>query len=116
MNTRHLLLALSLAAVYGTSFATPAALSYGGPGPGNAAVVGMWHLNVDIGPCSDPSVRREFLALQTFHEGGTVTGTDTNPSSGRGSTEGVWSYDWRTRRYAVHMQFPRFVNDVYLSH
>lgn len=81
--------------------------------PRDARVVGSWNLDVGLGPCNNPAVRRSFLALQTFHFGGTLTGTDNHPSSGRGSTEGVWTYQARTDRYAVHMQFPRFVDDVY---
>ncbi|CAM5474681.1 hypothetical protein RLIN73S_03455 [Rhodanobacter lindaniclasticus] len=113
MNIRHHLLAASLAVVCGAGFANPVASPQGVPGFGNATVVGLWHLNASLGPCNNPSVRHTFLALQTFHLGGTVTGGDTHPVSGQGVTQGVWSYDWRTRRYKVHMQFPRFVNDVY---
>lgn len=113
MNMRRVVLAFSLAAISGTGIAQPVVPQLGiSSTPGNA-VVGMWQMNVSIGPCANPAQHHEFLALETFNFGGTLSGTDTHPSSEEGGTEGVWSYDWRARRYAVHMQFPRFVNDVY---
>jgi hypothetical protein len=113
MNMRRLLLVLSLTAACGTAVAQPPGQSYATLPLLHTAVVGMWHLDTRIGPCANPAASHEFLALQTFHLGGTVTGGDTHPASGQGVTQGVWSYDWRARRYAVHMQFPRFVNDIY---
>jgi hypothetical protein len=111
MNAR-LLFALPLAIACGAAFAASPARSPAALGAGSA-VVGLWHLDVVIGPCDDPGNTHEFLALQTFNLGGTLTGTDIHPSSGQGSTQGVWSYDRRTRLFAARQQFPRFVNDVY---
>jgi hypothetical protein len=113
MNIRHLL-ALPLAiAACGTCFAASPAPSIAAAAPGGAAIVGLWHLDVVIGPCDDPSNTHEFLALQTFNLGGTLSGSDIHPSSGQGATQGIWSYDRRTRRYAARQQFPRFVDNVY---
>ena len=113
MNIR-LLLALPLAIMAcGTCFAAPIASSSRAMGSGGAAVVGLWHLDVVIGPCDDPPNTHEFLALQNFNLGGTVSGSDTHPSSGQGSTSGLWSYDRGTHRYTVRQQFARFVDDVY---
>lgn len=113
MKMRHFLFVLPLAAAVGVGNAHASDPQDGLAGLAGNAVVGSWHFQASIGPCADPSVRRHFLALQTFNFGGTLSGTDTSPSSTRGGSEGVWSYNPRTRRYAAHMQFPRFVNDVY---
>lgn len=108
MNAR--LFALQLAIACAIGFAPP--VSAAGV-PDGSAVVGLWQLDVSLAPCGNPSAVREFLALQTFHLGGTVTGTDNHPSSGQGSTQGVWSYDRRTHRYAARQLFPRFVDNAY---
>lgn len=113
MKMHHILLALPLAAAFGIGNTHASELHNGLASLTGNAVVGAWHFNVSIGPCADASVRHQFLALQTFNLGGTLSGTDTSPSSTRGGSEGMWSFNPRTRRYAAHMQFPRFVNDVY---
>jgi hypothetical protein len=113
MNIRHFhALPLTIIAC-GTCFAASPAPSAGALAPGNSAIVGLWHLDVVIGPCDDPPNTHEFLALQNFNLGGTVSGSDTHPSSGQGSTSGLWSYDRRTHLYTVRQQFARFVNNVY---
>lgn len=113
MNIRRFL-ALPLAiAACGTCFAASPAPSAGNLAPGGSAIVGLWNLDVVIGPCDDPPNTHEFLALQAFNLGGTLSGSDSHPSSGQGSTQGIWSYDRRTHLYAVRQQFTRFVDDAY---
>lgn len=91
--------------------------------PANS-IVGLWSTEGLVGPCgSTPMapVRNTLL----FHAGGTVVENPRFPPVGapnafgvpginqRGQALGTWSYDPATKRYAMHLQFDWFVNDVY---
>lgn len=79
-----------------------------------ARIVGMWHMYVSVGSCTDPSAPpNQFFALNTFHAGGTLSDTNSFPPTARGPGQGVWSYDPRTRQYVAHMNFMRFVNGAF---
>lgn len=108
LNTfhRHLALAVLIAAV-----ATPAGAAALGKLPPPSALVGAWHMYVSVGPCNNPGAPpQQFFALNTFHQGGTLSDTNTFPTTARGPGQGVWAWQPATRQYVAHMNFMRFVD------
>ena len=112
MSHRQILLPLALGLVIAAT-AAPAGVQAHGNSP-ESRLIGTWHMSVSVGSCIDPSApSNRFFALNTFHAGGTLSDTNTFPTTARGPGQGVWSYDPRTRRYTGHMNFMRFVNGAF---
>lgn len=115
MFQRQILSRLTLGLVIAAT-AAPAgvhALATDGNSP-ESRLIGTWHMAVSVGSCIDPAAPpNRFFALNTFHAGGTLSDTNTFPTTARGPGQGVWSYDPRTRQYTGHMNFMRFVNGAF---
>lgn len=69
-------------------------------------IVGMWSVSVAIGPCGGP-VTLSFRALNTFHQGRTLSDTNSASSTTRGPGQGVWTHHGRGL-YDARTQFYRF--------
>jgi hypothetical protein len=52
-------------------------------------VVGVWNSQVTITDCHGTTTR-QFQARNIFHEGGTLTDTDSQPPSSHGPASGTW--------------------------
>lgn len=77
-------------------------------------IVGVWQIHVSLHPCANPSAPpTEFFALNTYYVGGTLSDTNSFPPGLRKPGMGVWSYDWRQRKWRSRMTFMRFVNGVF---
>jgi hypothetical protein len=72
-------------------------------------IVGLWSVQVTLGPCGAPA-NRSFIALNTFHAGGTLSDSNTLPGSLRSPGHGAWRYVGRGM-YEGRMQFYRFLPD-----
>ena len=72
-------------------------------------IVGLWSVEVSIGPCGTPA-NRNFIALNTFHAGGTLSDSNTLPGSLRSPGHGAWRYIGGGM-YEGRMQFYRFLPD-----
>lgn len=87
-------------------------------------IVGLWHTEGVVGPCGvtpNNPIRNTLL----FHAGGTVVENSPFPPEGvlnafgvagtnqRNNGIGTWSYDPASKRYAMHLRFDWFVNNVY---
>lgn len=112
MKLSHTLIALALAAACGQALATsPFRMSSGHLPPlGENRIVGTWHVAVTLVPCPGGPPIKSFIALNTFHTGGTLSSTDNNPTPGNGPAQGIWEYRGHGR-YATHMQFYHFLPD-----
>ncbi|MDQ3495132.1 MAG: hypothetical protein M3485_06340 [Pseudomonadota bacterium] len=70
-------------------------------------LVGVWKVDVAIGPCSLPNPVVFFSAYGTFHAGGTLSDTNWTAPTYRGPGQGVWAYKGNGQ-YASRFQFFRF--------
>ena len=114
MKTMSLLLAGSLAACAGVALAeSPHDPANDRKGILTSAIanriVGLWSVEVTLGPCGAPA-NRNFIALNTFHAGGTLSDSNTLPGSLRSPGHGAWRYVGRGM-YEGRMQFYRFLPD-----
>ena len=61
------------------------------------AIVGTWQVQVQSYVCgTNTLIGQPFASILSFHQGGTLTGTTTNPAFAqgqRGIDQGIWSYD-----------------------
>ena len=68
------------------------------------ALIGTWHVKVQLYNCqTEAPIGNPFASLLTFNEGGTMTGSTTNPGFAvgqRGPDQGVWSHEGR-RTYSA---------------
>jgi len=73
------------------------AASFEGDWPHSHALVGVWNVTVQLYDCStEAPVGKPFISRLTFNEGGTMTGSTTNPAFAvgqRSDDQGVWSVD-----------------------
>src|SRR3954469_17731250 len=56
---------------------------------------GTWHVQVTLQNCATHAALGSFESILSFHQGGTMSGTTTNPAFAPGqrtSDYGVWSY------------------------
>ncbi|HET7612059.1 MAG TPA: hypothetical protein VFK29_09765 [Rhodanobacteraceae bacterium] len=112
MKITHTLVALALAAACGQTLASAPAFKVS---PGNLPplgadrIVGLWHVAVTLGPCAGGPTH-SFIALNTFHAGGTLSSTDNSPPPANGPAQGIWQYLGHGE-YQTHMQFYRFLPD-----
>ncbi len=79
------------------------------PTPANR-IVGLWQVQVTVGPCANPQVRESFLALANYHAGGTLTDTNKNSPTSRGPGFGIWEYEGNGL-YKTRFQFMRYLSD-----
>ncbi|NCT67893.1 MAG: hypothetical protein GXC76_09630 [Rhodanobacteraceae bacterium] len=113
MSLRQFLSSLALGLAITTAGAADAQATIESNSP-EARIVGMWHMYVSVGSCTDPNAPpNQFFALNTFHAGGTLSDTNSFPPTARGPGQGVWSYNHRTRQFVAHMNFMRFVNGAF---
>ena len=107
MKVKHTLVAFALAAACGLPLASAAS---GRLQPlGENRIVGTWHVSVTLASCAGGPAH-SFIALNTFHAGGTLTSTDNTPQPGNGPAQGIWEYRG-ANRYSAHFQFYRFLHD-----
>ena len=86
-------------------------------------IVGLWSTEAVIGPCNaTPTIQIRNTLL--FHAGGTFVDNPRFPPNGvpnagapgvyqRVQGLGTWSYNPGKHRYFLHLQFDRYVNNVY---
>lgn len=103
MKYHHILSIALLAVLAGTASAQ--SLSNGNV-PANR-LVGVWKVDVAIGPCSLPNPVAFFSAYNTFHAGGTLNDTSGASPVTRGPGQGVWKYRGHGQ-YASRFQFFRY--------
>lgn len=103
-------LALSLALLAGSASASPLSQANAGllPIPANR-IVGLWEVNATVAPCLGGQPL-SFVALNTFHAGGTLSDINALPPTSRASGQGVWAYKLNNR-YETRFQFLRFQPD-----
>lgn len=106
MNRPLALLAVLLATTTGAAIAQSPGQTGALPTPANL-VVGVWKVDVAVGPCSLPNPVAFFSAYSTFHAGGTLSDTNWAPPATRGPGQGVWEY-LGNGQYASRFQFFRY--------
>lgn len=79
------------------------------PTPANR-IVGLWQVQVNVGPCANPNIRESFLALSNYHAGGTLSDTNMNPPTTRGPGFGIWEHQGHGL-YKTRFQFARYLPD-----
>jgi hypothetical protein len=70
-------------------------------------IVGLWRVDVSIGPCG-AAPNRFFSAFNTFHYGGTLSDFNFVPPSTRSPGHGIWEY-MGAREYDTRFQFMRYL-------
>lgn len=70
-------------------------------------IVGLWRVDVSIGPCG-AAPNRFFSAFNTFHHGGTLSDINFVPPTSRSPGHGIWEY-MGAREYDTRFQFMRFL-------
>jgi hypothetical protein len=81
-----------------------------GPNPRVDRIVGMWQTEVKLFPCEGGPDIASFLALGSFHAGGTLDNTDETPVTSRGPGTGIWKNEGHGQ-YRARMQFMRYNAD-----
>lgn len=105
MNHRTILPALLLSVLAGAASAQN--LTEGNV-PANR-LVGVWAVDVAIGPCNLPNPVAFFSAYNTFHAGGTLSDVNWAPPATRGPGHGVWRHVG-SGQYESRFQFFRYDN------
>lgn len=104
MKIKFTIVALALAAACG-----PAPGFAHSPSSGSDRLVGLWHVSATLAPCAGgPSL--SFLAINTYHSGGTLASVDNMPMPSSGPAQGIWEYAGHGR-YRTHTQLYRFLPD-----
>lgn len=78
------------------------------PVPANR-IVGTWQMRATVGPCQGGPTQT-FVALNTFHAGGTLSDINALPPAMRVSGQGIWELQ-RNGQYRTRFQFFRFLPD-----
>lgn len=119
-TTTIALAALALAAAAAMIGARPAAAAR--PHPGHAGeeqaagrgIVGVWRVSVQSVDCgSNTPLGAPFFSVLTFNEGGTMSGSTTNPAFAtgqRGIDQGVWSREGEKTYRAKDVTFLFFTS------
>jgi hypothetical protein len=108
----HRLAAMMLAILLAFTVAANAQSTHSANG-----LAGTWRVQVTVKDCSSGAPLLSFQTLLSFHEGGTMSGTTSNPTFAPGqrtSDYGVWSYQGNQTYSAASEAFllfdtPRFV-------
>ena len=86
-------------------------------------IAGLWKTDAAVGPCGSAPTRTINNTL-LFNANGTML---DNPRIGpngipvaagtyqRGWGLGTWTYDARKKRYFIHVQFDRYINNTYVG-
>lgn len=110
MNPYRTIFALTLALLAGNATAESLSTAHSGllPVPANR-IVGLWQAQATIGPCLGGPTRT-FIALNTFHAGGTMSDINAAPPTTRVSGQGIWRYQGRGQ-YKTRFQFFSYLPD-----
>jgi hypothetical protein len=66
-------------------------------------LIGVWEGSVTLRDCATQAVVATFYGSQVFHQGGTMSDTNTSPTASRGPGWGTWASDYGS--YIVKFRF-----------
>lgn len=101
-------LAIALATMAGDVVAQKPNLNGALPTPANR-IVGVWKVDVAIGPCALPNPVAFFSAYNTFHAGGTISDFNWISPTLRSPGHGIWKH-MGSGQYQTRFQFFRYDN------
>ena len=72
-------------------------------------IVGLWVADAARIDCTSGTVLANFTGMQVFHDGGTLTDTNSSAPSTRGPGFGFWSREGE--RYSAKFRFARYLGN-----